>query len=482
MFCRNVLRATGAVWLFVATNAFATNCVNYGTDLVVDGNKSVDICLRTTAGGEPRTFSYQLFGASSTWKFDSAAAVNSPTSTSGTLTTTNGVSGTEQHYTLVTTGIPITGATPSATHYGRFLFCYKPALNVMCMDSTQFTQTVRLKVDPIVRLSQTATIQTNTTTPISATLGDAGDNPTVGARVDASCTAANNAVVTVAPAFLNTGSSGSTANFTITTNNLIVYAPSGAAPSGSCLFKTAAGTKSATVTVQGQRLAPVLSVSPNIAHLGGGSTSHTQTFEFSTSPAAPNVPVAVACTGSASPGTGSLTTDSLGKATFTTTASNMVSVHPASRPVTSCSFTLGSLTPVSASIYGVQLSPSLTLSPNSVTGTGTTPIQASLITALGNTNAFPGFTINANCTTTRSDIVVSVTPLSAATNAQGRATFEIKSPLLGFADPGTVTQPPAKCTIQLGSSGTVHTLYMPYSNVCSTGSPYLPLPAACGNP
>ena len=98
MFCRNVLRATGAIWLFVATNAFATNCVSYGTDLVVDGNKSVDICLRTTAGGEPRTFSYQLFGASSTWKFDSAAAVNSPTSTSGTLSTTNGVSGTEQHY------------------------------------------------------------------------------------------------------------------------------------------------------------------------------------------------------------------------------------------------------------------------------------------------------------------------------------------------------------------------------------------------
>jgi hypothetical protein len=470
--------AAAAIWfgLFLRWTAQAqlVQCVAYGTDLVVEGNTTASICLKTVAGGTPRTFSYQLFG-SGAWKFDTANTVSAPSG--GTLTVTNGVSGTEQLYSLTTSGLAITGPTPSSANYGQFVFCYRPDLNVTCMPS-QFTQRVRLRVDPIVRLSESGPITQNGTTSVIATLGEVGANPTVGAVVNASCTTANGATISVSPASRTTTSNGSTQPFTITTSNLIVYGGSGNPPSGTCTFNTAAGSKSASINVQGQRISTVLSASPPSAALPTGSSSHTQQVTVSTNPVVPNAPVNVTCAGldggTGTPATASLTTNASGTATLNMTANNMVVVNPTTAPKWRCTFALGTFQATST-IVGVQLTRGITLTPNVITGPGTATIVATV------SHPYPGFSVSASCTSSRPDVPVSVSPELATTNTQGRTTFTVSAPQLGFADADTAANPNPVCSFQLLPGGVVSRIYLPYSNAC-TATSMLPMPAACGNP
>lgn len=470
--------AAGLLLGCLFTSAFAqqATCVAYGTDLVVEGNTTSDICLKTVNGNTPRRFSHQLFG-SGTWQFDNGDTIPAPTTGNLSLNVTNGVNGTEQHYALKTAGLPITGPTPSTANYGQFVFCYKPALNEVCM-TPEFTQRVRLRVDPIVRLDVAGPITTSGTTPVVATLGALTASPTVGAVVNATCTQANGAVVSVSPSSRTTDATGSTQPFTITTSNLVVYASSGNAPSGTCTFSTAAGSKSATIAIQGQRLSPTVSSDPFSVSLPTGSTSHTRRFTVSTSPSAPNASIAAVCTGSdggvVSPASATLTTNASGVATLDVTTSSMVVIAPSPAPKVQCAFTLGSLQPATSTIVGVQLFRTVELTPNVITGPGLIPITANI------SRAYPGFRIYASCSSSRPDVPVSVTPANAETDTQGRVAFTVSALQLGFADPNLAANPNARCDFHL-VAGFATTIFPPFSNAC-TSSLLSPLPAVCGNP
>ena len=81
---------------------------------------------------------------------------------------------------LTTSGLPITGPTPSSTNYGNFIFCYKPDINVTCV--SQSLQVIRLRVDPIVRPSVSKMGAINPAPPPTArctyTLGTVVNPPT----------------------------------------------------------------------------------------------------------------------------------------------------------------------------------------------------------------------------------------------------------------------------------------------------------------
>jgi hypothetical protein len=462
-------------------------CAPPGTDLIVEGNKTSQICLRTLLGGapEPRTFSYQLFG-SGTWRFDSNPQVTAPSN--GSLASTVATNVSEQRYMLTTSGLPITGPTPSSTNYGNFIFCYKPDINVTCV--SQSLQVIRLRVDPIVRPS-VSTISQDGQTPVTVTLGAAGDNATANAVVNASCTpATNGATVTVSPSSRTTNASGVTPAFTIEASNLTVYASSGSAPSSVCTFSTAAGSKSAIVTIQGRRLAPFVSVNPTFTQLPNGSTSYSHTVTVSTaSPAAVNARIEAVCQGFDNgvvepPTSTTLTTDAFGMATHTMSVSKMVAINPAPPPTARCTYTLGTVVnPPTSTIRGEQLTRLVSLSPSSINTPGSHTIVASI------SHPFSGFSIQASCSSSRPDVPVSLSPNctnpdvpECKTNAMGTVAFTVSAPQLGFADPNTSANPNANCTFQLVPGGDVSTLTLPFTNVCAGTTSASPLPAACGNP
>ncbi|MDC8012029.1 hypothetical protein [Tahibacter soli] len=260
--------AAGALLgLALASNAAAqTSCTpTTAPTTEVEGNKTSAICLETVAGGNPRTFSYQFFGSSYSWQLEGFGSTTPPSS--GSIGVTNGVSGTRQPYTLTTSGLPITGATPSSTRYVQFTFCYLDFLNITC-DPTP--QQIKFKVDPIVRLAPSATIGVDGDTFVTATLGEEGDNPTPNAEIEATCTVptpvGGPTTVTVTPSSLFTNSNGSAGPFKITATNLRVYALSGDDPKSDCTFRTKAGTKSAKIGVRGQRIYSQIAVTPTSAN------------------------------------------------------------------------------------------------------------------------------------------------------------------------------------------------------------------------
>jgi hypothetical protein len=466
--------------------AQSATCTPIGTDFIVEGNRTSPVCLRTLAEGQPasRKFSYRLFG-SGTWKFDNNPPVNAPL-IGGVLLAPSPAADLTHQYSLTTSGLPITGSTPSATNYGTFSFCYTAGTTNMCGPS----QVVRIRVDPDVRPS-ISTITQDGDTPVTVTLGAVGDNPTANAKVDVSCTTpTSGATVTVIPTNQTTNASGTTPPFIVRTAGFTVYASSGNAPTSVCTFKTAAGSKSANVNITGHRLSPTLAVNPTFTQLPEGSTSYSRTVSVSTSsPIAPNAPIQVTCEGFDNgvvnpPVSTTLTTDAFGVATHTMSVSNMVAINPAPPPTARCTYALGTIvnTPTSI-IRGEQLTRYVALNPASITSPGSTPVVASI------SHRFSGFAIQASCSSSRPDVPVSLSPNctnpnvpQCKTSAAGAVAFTITAPQLGFADPNTAANPNANCTFQLVPGGDVSTITLPYTNACTGTTSPSPLPAICGNP
>ena len=462
-----------------AQNALAVNCVNIGTPLVVEGNKTTDICLKTSAGGTGRRFSFSLSGTG-VWIFDGSLTLAAPTTSLQSIAVTSDTAPQEQHYTLRTSGLPITG-TSSSANYGTFSFCYKPVLNETCPT----TQTVQLRVDPIVvpdvtSINYSQEGQTN----VTVRLGDLTDNPTVNAQVNATCTQANGATVSVSPASLNTNASGVTPAFTINATNLTAFAATGNAPSGICTFSTAGGTKNATVNIQGRRIAPTVTVNPQTTNLPPGSTSNTRSITVTVKNGTElisNAPINVSCQAfdgaAVAPTSALLSTTASGTASINVTSTSMVSPPNGQTPSTKCTFALAALNAPTSILTGVRLWPAVALNPSSIIHAGERPITVSL----GNNYAYPDFEIQASCSSARPDVPVSVTPASKRTNTAGQATFTLSALQLGYADANLSALPNAQCTFKLVPGGSDSTLFLPSLNAC-TNPALSPLPAACGNP
>jgi len=188
-------------------------------------------------------------------------------------------------------------------------------------------------------------------------------------------------------------------------------------------------------------------------------------------------PATVSLDGSAagSVQSGSKIANASGEVQFRVLAQNLVTLPPTGSPQVRCLFKLRQLSATYEYVaQGRQITPSVSLSVNPVTQTGTTAFTATL------SPAYPGFDIVPVCDPAQNIPQVTVQETSATTNASGQQTFNVTVPQLVITDPNPNVQPAALCRLRAGGVGGAGTLTFRTGNVCAmTLSPF---PPGCGEP
>ena len=112
------------------------------------------------------------------------------------------------------------------------------------------TATVTIEIGSLILTANPSAITTTSTAVVTLTLLDAGGTPVANAQLSGTCVGAGGAQLNTAPVNGETGltDANGTARFLITGTNLSQIGASG---SGTCTYKTASGTPSVDVPVQG---------------------------------------------------------------------------------------------------------------------------------------------------------------------------------------------------------------------------------------
>ncbi|MCB1569005.1 MAG: hypothetical protein KDI69_09365 [Xanthomonadales bacterium] len=195
----------------------------------IPGNRTVSVtaCVRDALGsglgGVPVSFAFttlnggqgQVDGQSNSGTFARATALGSGCSTGS----------------VSTTGITQTGGQLEIAAAGQ-------------------SATVRIEVGSLILTANPSAITTTSTAVVTLSLIDGGGTPVANAQLSGTCVGAGGAQLNTAPIDGETGltDANGTARFVITSNNLSQI---GAAGSGTCTYKVAAGTPSVAVPAQG---------------------------------------------------------------------------------------------------------------------------------------------------------------------------------------------------------------------------------------
>lgn len=441
------------------------------TEVLVNGNARPQANLNTPVG--TAYFRYSFSGSNYTWHPTNVIPDAGNPRNGRTVDATSPV-------ILETRGMAVTGAAGSSTQYVDFQHCILTP-NPLCSSPQRF----RFRVDPELTLNDTATITSDGAYPRQLTLQT--EIALAGARINASCASATTpaATLSVSPTFANTDSEGKTA-FTIQASNLRVIAPSGDNPAGQCTFQAANGSKTAIVTVQGQRIAPALQLSTSADTVGSApETTIDRTLTVSTSsPVAAGVTINAVCSSEQTSATVRLdnaptpaATASLqkqtaanGKATFRVIAEKLVSLTET--PRIRCNFNVVGLSTVSQyTAAGKRINPTYSFSPTQITREGETPVTVTM------NPPYAGFSLTHSCTQQNTTVIV--VPPAGTTSTAGQQVFRISVNPLVLTDPNTQVQPSASCRFGINGDWSPN-LGFRTGNACAMA--LSPLPAACGAP
>lgn len=441
------------------------------TEVLVNGNARPRANLNTPAG--TAYFRYHFEGDNYSWHPTNVIPDAGNSRNGRTADATSPV-------ILETRGMAVTGAAGSTTQYVDFQHCILLP-NPFCSTPQRF----RFRVDPELALDDTASITTDGSYARQVTLQT--EIALAGARVNASCVSTTTpaATLSVSPAFANTNSEGKV-SFTLQASNLRVIAPSGDNPAGKCTFQAQNGSKTAIVTVQGQRIAPNLQVSPSLDSVGSApETSVDRTVTVSTSsPVAAGVTINAVCSNEATGATVRLdnavtpaATASLqkqtaanGKATFRVIAEKLVSLTET--PRIRCNFNVVGLSAVSQyTASGKRINPTYSLSPTQITRESETPVTVSM------NPAYAGFSMTHSCT--QQNTTVSVVAPTGTTSTAGQQVFRVSVSPLVVTNPDTQLQPSATCRFGINGDWSPNLTFRT-GNACAMA--LSPLPAACGAP
>ncbi len=457
------------------------------TETAINGDATVTITLPFVTNGLSVThYQFNVVGNGYTWTLTNVASGQGSARTGTTIP----LAGQNLSLTVTTAGLPVTGPTATTSQYIDFIPCTQSP-NVQCFAT--IAKRYRFIVDPTLTATPNATITANGSAArqielVWPTLLNAR-SIAASCEKDAGTPAAT--TIAVSPATRITDANAR-ADFTVTTSGLRLIADSGNAPSGRCTFRAhATSTKTVVVPVLGQRIAPSLNVNPSSVNVpNSGSTEVDRVVVVGTrSPVEGGVTIDASCTaespatvsldGSAagSAQSGSKVANASGEVQFRVLSQNLVTVPPTGSPHVRCRFKVREL----AATYeyfvgGRQITPSVALSTQQITQTGTTALTATL------SPAYPGFDIVPSCTT-QGLAPVSAVETSAITNASGQQTFNVTAPELVVTNSNGV-QPSASCSFRVvganGAVGGAGFLSFRSGNTCLMT--LSPLPPACGGP
>lgn len=441
---------------------------------LVDGNARPVANVSTPAGTV--YFRYHFFGNGYTWHPTNVISDPDNNRNGRTIDASSPV-------ILETRGLAVTGAAGSSTQYVEFKHCILVGPNPLCTSPQRF----RFRVDPAVTATPASAITVDGSYPREIQL--VTEIPLSGARIDATCTSTSGptvpAVISVTPAWANTDSQGKTA-FTITASKLRLIAPSGPAPSGKCTFQPSGGSKSVDVTVQGERIAPSLQITPSLVSVAAApAEAIDQVVTVKTaSPVAANVKIRASCSNEGTPATvrldGGTTpaasvvaekmSDAAGQVSFRVIAEKLVSITDT--PRIRCNFNVDGLTPVyQYTAAGKRINPTFSHNPAQITQSGSTGVTVTM------NPSYAGFVIVPSCT--QQNTTLSATPSTTQTNASGQQLFNIAVNPLVITNPDTSVVPAASCRFGI-STFLSPTLQFRTGNACAMA--LSPLPAQCGAP
>ncbi|WP_313912965.1 hypothetical protein [Tahibacter sp.] len=457
------------------------------TEMSIDGDATVAISLPfSTNGLGVSHYQFNVVGDGYTWTLTNVGSGQASARTGATIP----LGGQNLALTVTTAGLPVTGPTATTTQYIDFIPCTQSP-NVQCFAT--LAKRYRFIVDPTLTATPNSTITVNgsSTRQIELVWSTALNGQSIAASCEKDAGTPAITTIAVSPATRVTDANAR-ADFAITTSGLRLIADSGNPPSGRCTFRAhASSARTAVVPVQGQRIAPSLNVSPSSVNVpNSGSTEVDRVVVVGTrSPAEGGVTIDASCTAE-SPATvsldgsaagsaqnGSKVANASGEVQFRVLSQNLVTVPPTGSPHVRCRFKVRELAETyEYYVSGRQIAPSVALSMQQITQTGTTTLTATL------SPAYPGFDILPSCTT-QGLAPVSAVETSSTTNASGQQAFNVMAPELVVTNPNGV-QPSASCTFRVvganGGVGGAGFLSFRSGNTCVMT--LSPLPPACGNP
>jgi hypothetical protein len=471
------------VLLGICGIAMAQDTPSTVVETPINGNATVTISLPFNSHNMGIDhYQFSVVGNGYTWTLTNVGMGQGSARTGATLL----LNGHDLSLTVTTASLPVTGPTATTAQYIDFVPCTRSP-NVQCYATNAMRY--RFVVDPTLTVSPDTTITADGSSARQVQLTWAtvlgGSAVTAACEKDAGTPVST--TIAVSPASRATDSNGR-ADFSIATSGLRLIADSGTAPSGRCTFRAhASSARTAVVTVQGQRIAPSLNVSPNDDDVpSSGATFVDRIVTVGTrSPVVGNVTIDASCT-TQSPATvgldggaqgatqtGSKVANGSGEVTFRVRSENLVTLPPTGTPSVRCRFKVRELSATyEYFVSGRQIAPSVNVSPNPITRTGTTAVTATM------SPAYPGFDIVPNCTS-QNLTPVSAAESSATTNASGQQTFTVSAPELVITNASGL-QPSAWCQFRAGGVGTAGLLSFSTGNTCTMA--LSPFPPGCGNP